>query len=112
MKGRGGGPGSPRPFGSRSALMASARPVVRTALPLSDWREHVLHGNLQSGRIEAELAVLRDSRLDQVARPALVMERHAVVGIENELMRDAHEREIARQLDAVIARRRSLRENF
>jgi hypothetical protein len=33
-------------------------------------------------------------------------------GIENEIVRDAEQREISRELDAVIARRRSLRENF
>ena len=53
-----------------------------------------------------------DSRLDHVAGPALVMDRHAVIGVEDEIMRDAGQREIARELRPMIARCCPLGENF
>jgi hypothetical protein len=60
-----------RAFGSTLVFRQAIGSRVR-------WRKQILHGNLQSRRVEAELALLEDSRLDHGAEPALVMDRNAV----------------------------------
>ena len=78
----------------------------------SGQREQRLDRNLKSRRIKPRHAVGQHSGFDRVARPTLVMDSDAPIGIEDEIMVHARKREIAAELAAMIDRRRARRQDF
>src|SRR5271157_5029728 len=59
----------------------------------------------EARRVEADEAVAQDAGLDRAGLTALVMDQHAPVGIENQVVIDAGKREVTVELDAVIVGR-------
>ncbi len=75
-------------------------------------REHFGDGRLEARRVDAQQPLGENARLDDVALTALVMNDDAPFGIENEVVDDAGKREVAGQLDAMIARGGARRKNL
>ena len=67
---------------------------------------------LRSRAGRASPSLRSHARLDGVAGPALVVDRHAPLGIEDQIVLDARQREIAAELAAVIDRRGAWRQDF
>src|ERR1700733_12314260 len=74
--------------------------------------EHIGDRRLEARRGEAHEPFREDARLGDLALAALVMNQHAPFGVEDEIMHDARQREIAGELCAVIARNGAWRENL
>src|SRR5277367_2932104 len=80
--------------------------------PGSRRREQSLDRNLEPWRIELHGALREDACLDRIARPTLVVNDDPPVGVEDEIVLDARQREIAAELAAVINRRRARGQHF
>src|SRR5271169_6837268 len=81
------------------------RGAFRSRLPRSSHRREQVHDrDLEAGRIEPQDAIPQYTRLEEVVAAAFMMPRHSAIGIEEEILHDARQREIAFELGAVIPR--------
>ena len=92
-------------FGNAGARADAVQVLAPARGRRSGRGEQRLDRNLKSGRIEPRDAARQHPRLDRVALAALVVDDDAALGIENEIMLDARQREIAAELAAVVDRR-------
>src|SRR5579872_600209 len=74
--------------------------IASKAIALS--RENLGDRNIEARRIEPQRAVREYARLDDLAGAALVMNRNLPIGVENEIVHDARQQKVARQLGAVV----------
>ena len=67
---------------------------------------------LEAGRIEPRQAVAQHASLDGAGLAAPVMDHHAAIGVEDQIMLDAGQREVAVELDPLIVRRGARRKDL
>src|SRR5271166_7179567 len=61
--------------------------------------------------VESNQSIAQDAGFDRI-RPALMVDHHPPVRVEDEIVLDARQREIAVELDAVVVRRRARRQDL